>query len=380
MKKIIAVLLCVVFVASLGACGKSSERYDYDLSEYITVGDYKNLDVKIYTKTRDQDKQDVIDYYTQYYATSDKTVEAKDGDTVSVSYVCKVDGVEVTSGSASSKYFVIGAGTVPSEIETAAIGMKGGDTALVKVTYPADYASNADLAGKTAAYDITFNYVMVPAEYNDEFVATYFSGYGVSTMAEFDTYMNNNFRLNAIITTIKANPEYKVISYPDKELDEAVEEQYNYEDSAYQSSYGISLKEILEASSMTVEQYKTEIRSSATILNTVEIEMLYYTIIRGEGFTVSEEEATKLCNSLINEGLAYYKALYESYGLTGSTLDSYLANVLSALQETYTVEGCKQSLLYDMVEEFLATMRISESVTRPLIVIYPSYVGCTGLG
>ena len=353
MKKIIAVLLCVVFVASLGACGKTGERYDYDLSEYITVGNYKNLDVKIYTKTRDQDKQDVIDYYTQYYATSDKTVEAKDGDTVSVSYVCKVDGVEVTSGSASSKYFVIGAGTVPSEIETAAIGMKGGDTALVKVTYPADYASNADLAGKTAAYDITFNYVMVPAEYNDEFVATYFSGYGVSTMAEFDTYMNNNFRLNAIITTIKANPEYKVISYPDKELDEAVEEQYNYEDSAYQSSYGISLKEILEASSMTVEQYKTEIRSSATILNTVEIEMLYYTIIRGEGFTVSEEEATELCNSLINEGLAYYKALYESYGLTGSTLDSYLANVLSALQETYTVEGCKQSLLYDMVEKFL---------------------------
>ena len=362
MKKIIAVLLCVVFVASLGACGKSGERYDYDLGEYISVGDYKNLNVTIYTKTREQEKQDVIDYYTAYYATSDKTIAAKDGDTVSVSYTCKVNGTKDDKESATNKYVVIGSDTIFPEIETALIGLVGGGTTLVNVTFPAEYESNTEVAGKTAVFEVTLNHVMVDAVYNDEFVANYFSGYGVSTMAEFDEYMNNNFRLNAIISTIKANPNYKVIAYPDKELDEAVDEQFTYEDSAYQSQYGISLEEILKASNKTVSEYKTEIRKSETILSTVEIEMLYYTIIRGEGFTVSDEEAKELCDSLINEGLAYYKALYEGYGLTGATLDSYLANVLSALQETYTVEGCKQSLLYDMVEEFLTANQIFNEV------------------
>jgi hypothetical protein len=47
--------------------------------------------------------------------------------------------------------------------------------------------------------------------------------------------------------------------------------------------------------------------------------------------------------------------MYEAYGITGATLDSYLANALASLKQTYTVEQCKLNILYDLVEEVLAT-------------------------
>ncbi|MBO5111607.1 MAG: FKBP-type peptidyl-prolyl cis-trans isomerase [Clostridia bacterium] len=355
MKKIIAVLLCFVMVAALAACGgdDSQARYDYDLSEYITVGDYKNLDVTIYTKTRDQEKQEVIDYYTSYYATPDKTATAADGDTVYISYTCTVDGAKVDKESATNTYVVLGSETLLPEVEAAIVGLLSGKTVTVEATFPADYESEAEVAGKTATFEVTLTHVMIDAEYNDAFVAAYFAGYGVSTMAEFDEYMNRNFLLNAVLDAIQGNPTYKVIAYPERELNEAVDEQFTYEDSAYKNNYGFGLADILEASGKTVDEYKAELKKDETILATVETEMLYYHIIRSENFAASDEEASELRSQLISEGVEYYRQLYVKNGITGSTLDSYLVNVLAALQETYTVEGCKQNILYDLVEELI---------------------------
>ena len=113
----------------------------------------------------------------------------------------------------------------------------------VEATFPADY-SNTAVAGKTAKFEITAHHVMVPAEYNDEFVATYFEAYGVSTMAEFDAYMNRNFVLNATIEAIMEAEAFKVHKYPELELNAKVDEQCAYDDSTYQS-YGFTLEEVL---------------------------------------------------------------------------------------------------------------------------------------
>ena len=355
MKKLVAILLCVIFVASLVACGKDYgyDYYNYDLSEYITVGDYTNLDVTVYTKTRDREKQNVIDYYTEYYATSDEEATVAEGNTIYATYTCTIDGVKVDAESGENKYIKLGQGTLLTEVEAAIIGMICEKPVSVEVTFPADY-SNTDVAGKTATFQITAHYVMVPAEYNDAFVATYFEAYGVSTMAEFDAYMNRNFVLNATIEAIMASESFKVHKYPELELNAKVDEQCAYDDSTYQS-YGFTLEEVLAASNMTLKDYKAQLAASESILTALRSEMIYHHIIRAEGFEASDEEANVLRDELITDTLSYYKSMYEAYGITGSTLDSYLANVLASLKETYTTEQCKLNILYDLVEELLAT-------------------------
>ena len=47
-KRIAALGLALVFVLSFTACG-SMPYDDYDLEDYITVGDYKGLEVEKYT-------------------------------------------------------------------------------------------------------------------------------------------------------------------------------------------------------------------------------------------------------------------------------------------------------------------------------------------
>ncbi|MBQ9121105.1 MAG: hypothetical protein IJY12_01930 [Clostridia bacterium] len=355
MKKIVAILLCVVFVATLGACAKDYgyDYYNYDLSEYITIENYKNLDIVIYTKTRDSEKQEVIDYYTAYYATADTAATVAEGDTISVTYTCTVDGTKVDAESATSTYVKLGNDTLLPEVEAALIG-KGCETPiLVEATFPADYESDADVAGKTATFEVTVNSVMVDAEYNDEFVATYFADYGVSTMAEFDEYMNHNYLLNAIMDALMSDPAFKVIGYPEKELNQLVEDQCAYEDSMYQSYYGFTLEEVLESSGMSLADYKKSMAEDESILSTMKGQMIYHHIIRAEGLTTSDEEAQALQTQLINENLAYYQSMYESAGITGTTLNSYLADVLATLKSTYTIENCKLSSLFDLAEELL---------------------------
>jgi len=355
MKKLVAILLCVIFVASLAACGKDYgyDYYNYDLSDYITVGDYTGLNITVYTKSRDREKQNVIDYYTEYYATSDEKATVAEGDTISATYTCTIDGEKIAAESGEKKYIKLGQGTLLPEVEAAIIGMICEKPVSVEATFPADY-SNTAVAGKTAKFEITAHHVMVPAEYNDEFVATYFEAYGVSTMAEFDAYMNRNFILNATIEAIMKTETFKVHKYPELELNAKVDEQCAYDDSTYQS-YGFTLEEVLAASDMTLKDYKEKLATSESILSSLKTEMIYHYIIRTEGFEASEEEATTLRDELITDSLSYYKEMYEAYGITGATLDSYLANALASLKQTYTVEQCKLNILYDLVEEVLAT-------------------------
>ena len=78
-KKIICLALVLVFVFSLTSCFKGSIRYDYkDMSKYVTLGKYKNVELEI---EKDYIQQ-IIDSYIQQYATTQYV--AKAGDTVYV--------------------------------------------------------------------------------------------------------------------------------------------------------------------------------------------------------------------------------------------------------------------------------------------------------
>ena len=89
---------------------------------------------------------------------TDSSLEVKDGDTVNIDYVGKIDDVAFDRGSTDGNGtdLVIGSGSYIDNFEEQLIGAHPGDKVEVKVTFPDDYQAT-DLAGKEAVFDVTVN-------------------------------------------------------------------------------------------------------------------------------------------------------------------------------------------------------------------------------
>ncbi|WP_253288589.1 FKBP-type peptidyl-prolyl cis-trans isomerase [Blautia sp. MSJ-19] len=89
---------------------------------------------------------------------TDSSLEVKDGDTVNIDYVGKIDGTAFDGGSTDGNGtdLVIGSGTYIDNFEDQLVGAHPGDEVKVTVTFPDDYAAE-ELAGKEAVFDVTVN-------------------------------------------------------------------------------------------------------------------------------------------------------------------------------------------------------------------------------
>ncbi len=89
---------------------------------------------------------------------TDTSLTVKDGDTVNIDYVGKIDGTAFDGGSTNGQGtdLVIGSGSYIDDFEDQLVGAHPGDEVEVTVTFPDDYHV-ADLAGKEAVFDVTVN-------------------------------------------------------------------------------------------------------------------------------------------------------------------------------------------------------------------------------
>lgn len=89
---------------------------------------------------------------------TDTSLTVKDGDTVNIDYVGKIDGTAFDGGSTDGQGtdLVIGSGSYIDDFEDQLVGAHPGDEVEVTVTFPDDYGA-ADLAGKEAVFDVTVN-------------------------------------------------------------------------------------------------------------------------------------------------------------------------------------------------------------------------------
>jgi len=86
---------------------------------------------------------------------------AEKGDIVVINFVGKIDGTAFEGGSAEGHYLELGSGMFIPGFEDQLTGAKKGDSRVVKVTFPAEYA-NTELAGKPAEFDVTVTEVRTP--------------------------------------------------------------------------------------------------------------------------------------------------------------------------------------------------------------------------
>ncbi|MDR3322961.1 MAG: trigger factor [Zoogloeaceae bacterium] len=94
-------------------------------------------------------------------------------DRVVIDFLGKKDGEPFQGGEAREYPFVLGAGMMLPDFETAVEGLKAGETKTFDLTFPADYFSK-DLAGQTVQFEVTARQVMAPElpEIDAEFAKT----------------------------------------------------------------------------------------------------------------------------------------------------------------------------------------------------------------
>lgn len=275
MKKLWKISLCLITaIFLLCGCGNSnntdsvqeatteaSTEIKVDYSDGIDeTGHLSDVDDKTIVKLCDYSKivipkkeieptDDVVDSNLQDllkdYGVYDEAV--KEGDTVNIDYVGKIDGKEFQGGSASGILLEIGSGTFIPGFEEQIIGhVPGEETFDISVTFPKDYSSK-EYAGKDAVFTVTLNYIL--PELTNDFVEENFSEMqGISTVKELTAKVKENIRTNNknnyIWDYLLANCEVGEI--PKKVMDTRLEVSLNLLRQQYSYYMGYGDEEIID--------------------------------------------------------------------------------------------------------------------------------------
>ena len=303
------------------------QPYDYDLSEYVKVGDYKGLDYSIAEVSVTDDEVDTeIDSRLQSAATTETVTEGKveDGDSINIAFAGTIDGEEFEGGSSESYDITVGTTQMIDGFVEGLIGHEIGDNVILNLKFPDDY-SNEDVAGKDVVFDVTINYksVKVVPELDEDFVK---ENSDVDTVDEYKEAVKEELLAQkesqadldakeALWNEIVASSE--VISYPEKEMEAAnaaadeIEKQYK----SQAESYGMEWEDFLE-SYMGSSQEDFEESKKQYAEETVLQEMVMYYIAREEGIEVTDKEYKEyLADSLETYGFTE-DTFKQSYGQT----------------------------------------------------------------
>ena len=173
-KKIIAAGIMAAMCGGLmtGCSSNKSQFNKYSKCAVVDKAAYTDIEyVPASREVTDDDVQSSIDSFCNDNSetSEDKTSAIKDGDKVNVDYVETISGTEKDSKTGYS--LTIGNNTLGDGSDDQLIGSKAGEVKEITVTYPDDY-SDTTVAGLTATYKVTVNYISVTTvpEYTDALV------------------------------------------------------------------------------------------------------------------------------------------------------------------------------------------------------------------
>ncbi len=262
MKKILAVCLCLLLTASVfaGCGGKTEEKglFKMDLSEYMTVEDYKGIKISSDDETFLSLVKEQIEYDLANGGYGEKVEVASGkvqmGDTATITYVGTLDGVPFEGGTETEGYdLVIGSGSFIEGFEDGLIGASIGSTVKLNLKFPDPYQNNPDLAGKDVVFTVNVKTVTRTdyPDVNDEIAKKL----GHDSAEEYNAY--------AFSLAVKGYCYEKIIESakmtktPKKEVDYFVDMEMDYyRDMAAQ--YGVSFETVMGADEKTVEKQVRE--------------------------------------------------------------------------------------------------------------------------
>lgn len=282
-----------------------------------------------------------IDYLRKNYLTETKDA-AKEGDTVNIDFVGKMNGEAFNGGSGTGYDLVLGSGSFIDGFEDQLIGAKKGEKLEVNVTFPESYPNNPDLAGKPAVFDVTVNKVSTMPELTDQWVKEHAEDMGskASDVASFrveqqallqaqvDYQYNNTIQQDALQQIVDTS-EITVSDAMQKYAEDYVISQ----EVSTAKQYGHGLADMLNMYGMSVDDFKEEISSYATD----------YAKQRMVVAAIANEQGIKSSDQLIDE------LAVELSGLAGKELNKI------QLIEQYGGDAVKDEAVNKAVLDYVQT-------------------------
>lgn len=289
-----------------------------DVSDYVTIGGYKGLELNnVVQPVSDDDIDAEIEY--QLMNSSEQVADGtlEEGDIATVNYTATIDGSEFDGGSQENYEFIVGESGEVEDFDNGLLGMAKGETRELTISFPADYY-NPNVAGQTAVYEVTLLQFTRTPELTDEWVA---ANTDVKTVDEYRESVRKQLEDNADLlasydlyaaawTEVLDGSEVK--EYPKEDLDAAILA-YQELNEQYIREAGMDMNEFLESQGISQEEYDEECTRYAEAK--VEQNLIVQGIMDAEGLSLADPETQELTGRLVQEyGVADINELTEFYG------------------------------------------------------------------
>jgi trigger factor len=288
--------------------------YDFDIDDYVTLCDYKNLSIDLEDsyEVTDDTVNAYVNMYLQYYADYtelDKTT-VEDGDIVNIDYVGTIDGEEFDGGSATGTNLEIGSDSFIDGFEDGLIGKEVGDTVVLDLKFADDYWDE-DKQGQDVEFTVTINSIMEEVVYTyDTLTDEYASeNLGYDTAQEYIDGVKSDLESSAESqkeSDIQSTLLSKLVDESEINIPDSYMTSYTEQIMSQVNTYAESLDMTMEEYVQTYEGYDTidefEDGLADQLTNEVQQQMVLDAIIKKEGRTITQDGYDDFVN--------YYLSLY----------------------------------------------------------------------
>lgn len=352
MKKIVTIGLALVMIIgtfALTGCGNGTSKYNYNLDNYIKLGEYKGLtytkpeDVKVTDKMVDEAIKSDLASAATLEDVKDKTVH--DGNVVNIDYEGKIDGKKFDGGSAKGTSLVIGSNTMIDGFESGLLGHKVGETVKLNLTFPKNYPNNKNLAGKDATFKVKINAVQNSVEPSEkEYVKNQgkyktVADYEKAKKKELEKQYKEQSKMSVksdLWNQISASSEVK--KYPEKEIN-AYKEKTETQMKEYAKQQNMELdKFIKQTYGVEKKEFDKQMQSSAEQF--IKSELIIYAIADKENLKVTDKDLEEYKENQLKM-IGYTEEQFEAQA--GQTFEEYMGGK----------EQMESAVLYEKVMDFV---------------------------
>ncbi len=346
-KKMMSMILAAAVAGALAGCSNELSN------EYVTVTQYKGLEVSQVEQNEVTDEQVEQVIQTNLQSTAEKVAvtdrAAEMGDWVNIDFTGYMDGVAFDNGSAQAQDLQLGAGGYIGAsgdyagFEEQIAGHQTGEEFDITVQFPEDYT--ADMAGKVADFHIVLNeiYTENVPELTDEWVLE--NSEDSETVDQYREELRKQLeeqaeasvqsQLQSLVQEALLE-KIEVEKYPEDVVNEQIEEMEAYY-TQMASMYGIELTEFIETYLQTTEDdFNARIKEAAQ--QTAALDQAVLLIAEKERLEPSDEEYEERIKEYAEQaGMTDVDAYKEQVG------EEVLKNAIRADVVTdYLVEECIQ--------------------------------------
>ena len=343
MKKKLAVLAAGICALSLFLTGCSGEISN----DYVTITKYKGVEIdKVDADAvSDNDVEAQINSVLLSKSTTTEVTDraAQTGDTVTIDYEGKKDGVAFDGGTATDAQLTLGSGQFIDGFEDGVVGHNIGDTFDLNLTFPEDYSNNTDLAGKAVVFTVTINSIdtekeMVYDDLTDEYVSENFGNKGISTVDDLKSQVSSvleNRNHSSKMTEIQSGVLQKLldeceVTLPDGLLDQRITEYKERVNNAVEKS-GKSFEDYM---GMSEDDFNNQV--SDYIEESLKQELILEAVVKDMNLSVSQKNFEEFVDSYVSSyNIADRDTFYKEYGGEDYIRLSYAENqALSKIMES----------------------------------------------